>query len=396
MISSEKIIKVFHDCLEDISLLNSYGNLSKFNSIFDTQIAHRICFNAENNCNSIGTKNISISLKELLKYYFNIKPELKDEIHDLMSKKPYLWKNRPLTEKLIYYAGCDVKYLPKIFDIICKKCDKGIYKNIKIENIFEECKKYLKYLDLNKEVKNFNRKDLTKGKKLSGLIKNFQHKCIFIQLNIGFMGIVTDTQSVSTLKEKYKLGDITDFIIHEIEDKKKKLILILSNENNAANNISNNISNNNIRENLKAIIKKKEKEEKSKKDEIDNKSLHEGININKKGFYPKNYFNNKYHFVNNNTSPNNPQMINTTNNKMNIYNYNNNINTIGNKTFSGHFYYNNYNNGNLVNNGWLYNGEDNNTYFFEQPDENNASNNFYYVINKYQDNLPNRYIRQQK
>ena len=134
------------------------------------------------------------------------------------------------------------------------------------------------------------------------------------------MGIVTDAQSVSILKEKYKLGDITDFIIHEVEDKKKKLILILSNENNAANNISNNISNhisnNNIRENLKAIIKKKEKEEKSKKDEIDNKSLHEGININKKGFYPKNYFNNKYHFVNNNTSPNNPPMITTTNNKI--------------------------------------------------------------------------------
>ena len=82
-------------------------------------------------------------------------------------------------------------------------------------------------------------------------------------------------------------------------------------------------------------------------------------------------------------------------NKVNYYNYPNNINTIGNKTFSGHFYYNNFNaNTNLVNNGWLYSGEDN-TYYFEQPDENN-SNNFYYVINKYQDNLPNRYIRQQK
>ena len=183
-----------------------------------------MCYNAENNCTSIGTKNISISLKELLKYYFNIKPELKDEIHDLMSQKPYLWKNRPLTDKLIYYAGCDVKYLPKVYDIICKKCEKGIYKNIKIENIFEECNKYLKYLDLNKEVKNFNRTDLTKGKKLSGLIKNFQHKCVFVQLNIGFMGIVTETESVSVLKEKYKLGDITDFIVQEVEEKKKKLI----------------------------------------------------------------------------------------------------------------------------------------------------------------------------
>ena len=309
-----------------------------------------------------------------------------------MSKKPYLWKNRPLTDKLIYYAGCDVKYLPKVYDIICKKCEKGIYKNIKIENIFDECKKYLKYLELNKEVKNFNRNDLTKGKKLSGLIKNFQHKCVFIQLNIGYMGIVTDAQSISILKEKYKLGDVTDFIINEVEEKKKKLNLILANENNVLNNNSNS----NIRENLKAIIKKKEKEEKIKKDEISNKLLNEDININKKGFYPKNYFNNKYHFLSNNTSPNNLQMMSNANNKMNIYNYNNNINTIGNKTFSGHFYYNNFNNGNLVNNGYLYNGENNNIFYFDQPDENNASNNFYYVINKYQDSLPNRYIRQQK
>ena len=309
-----------------------------------------------------------------------------------MSKKPYLWKNRPLTDKLIYYAGCDVKYLPKVYDIICKKCEKGIYKNIKIENIFDECKKYLKYLELNKEVKNFNRNDLTKGKKLSGLIKNFQHKCVFIQLNIGYMGIVTDAQSISILKEKYKLGDVTDFIINEVEEKKKKLNLILANENNVLNNNSNS----NIRENLKAIIKKKEKEERIKKDEISNKLLNEDININKKGFYPKNYFNNKYHFLSNNTSPNNLQMMSNTNNKMNIYNYNNNINTIGNKTFSGHFYYNNFNNGNLVNNGYLYNGENNNIFYFDQPDENNASNNFYYVINKYQDSLPNKYIRQQK
>ena len=344
-----------------------------------------MCYNAENNCNSIGTKNISISLKELLKYYFNIKPELKDEIHDLMSQKPYLWKNRPLTDKLIYYAGCDVKYLPKVYDIICKKCEKGIYKNIKIENIFEECNKYLKYLDINKEIKNFNRTDLSKGKKLSGLIKNFQHKCVFVQLNMGFIGIVTETESVSVSKEKYKLGDITDFIVQEVEEKKKKLNLVLCNENKSGN----------IRENLKAIIKRKEKEEKMKNNEIGNKIIHESLNINKKGFYPKNYINNKYHFINNNNNNNTEPNINPMmNNKLNYFNYQNNINTIANKTFTGHFYYNNYNNPNLVNNGWLYSGEEN-TYYFEQPDENNPSN-FYYVINKYQDNLPSRYIRPQK
>lgn len=112
--------------MEDLSLLCSVGEFKIFNSIFDTQIAHRMCYNDEHNCNSIGTKNISISLKELLKYYCNHTSELKDEIHDLMSKEPYLWKGRPLTEKLIYYAGCDVKYLPKVYDIICIKCEKSI------------------------------------------------------------------------------------------------------------------------------------------------------------------------------------------------------------------------------------------------------------------------------
>ena len=335
-----------------------------------------MCFNAENNCNSIGTKNMTISLKELLKYYFNFKSELKDEIHELMSKKPYLWKNRPLSDKLIYYAGCDVKYLPKVYEIICKKCDKGIYNNIKINNIFEECNKYLKYLEINKEVKNFNRTDLSKGKRLSGLIKNFQHKCVFIQLNIGYMGIVTEGDSISKLKEKYKLGDITDFIIQEVEEKKKRLVLSLFNEKN---------NNNNLRENLKAIIKKKEKEEKQKKNEIGNKLSHESLNINKKSFYPKNYINNKYYTIN--TDVNNIQMIN----KNNYFNYNN-INTIGNKTFSGHFYFNNFTQPNLVNNGFLYNNEDN-AYYFDPPDENNSSN-FYYVINKYQDNYSNKHFHQ--
>ena len=334
-----------------------------------------MCFNAENNCNSIGTKNMTISLKELLKYYFNFKSELKDEIHELMSKKPYLWKNRPLSDKLIYYAGCDVKYLPKVYEIICKKCDKGIYNNIKINNIFEECNKYLKYLEINKEVKNFNRTDLSKGKRLSGLIKNFQHKCVFIQLNIGYMGIVTEGDSLSKLKEKYKLGDITDFIIQEVEEKKKRLVLSLFIEKN----------NNNLRENLKAIIKKKEKEEKQKKNEIGNKLSHESLNINKKSFYPKNYINNKYYTIN--TDVNNIQMIN----KNNYFNYNN-INTIGNKTFSGHFYFNNFTQPNLVNNGFLYNNEDN-AYYFDPPDENNSSN-FYYVINKYQDNYSNKHFHQ--
>ena len=300
-----------------------------------------------------------------------------------MSKKPYLWKNRPLTEKLIYYAGCDVKYLPKVYDIICNRCDKGFYHNVKMENIFNECNKYLKYLEINKDVKNFNRSDLAKGKKLSGLIKNFQHKCVFVQLNIGYMGIVTSTESVSTLKEKYKLGDITDFTVQEVDEKKKKLVLVLNGEKKSSNN---------LRENLKAIIKKKEKEEKNRHNELGSKLIHESLNINKNSFYPKNYFNNRNHALNNDNNNNNQ-----VNNKNNYFNYdNNNTNT---KAFNEQQYYfnnnNNFNFPNLVNtNGWRYNKEDN-IYYFEPQDENNSSN-FYYTINRFQDSFPIRNFHQQK
>ena len=365
--------------MEDLSLLCSVGEFKTFNSIFDTQIAHRMCYNDEHNCNSIGTKNISISLKELLKYYCNHTSELKDEIHDLMSKEPYLWKSRPLTEKLIYYAGCDVKYLPKVYDIICIKCEKKVYKNVTIEKILEECKKYLKYLEINKNITIFNRMNLAKRTKLMGLIKNFQHKCVFVQLNIGYIGIVSKFNSVSLLKQDYQLGDIIEFQIVEIENDKKRLILDIDN-----------------------CDEKMEEEEKNKSYENNKKLIHEGLNINKKSFFPKSYLN-KYHnntpalkdnssnYYNNN---NNYNYNNNNSNYNDIYYNMNNMNNINNMNQQMNGIYNNNNLPNNINNGWLYNGEDN-AYYFENLDENN-SNSFYYVINRFQDNNQPRYGRPYK
>ena len=69
----------------------------------------------------------------------------------------------------------------------------------------------------------------------------------------------------------------------------------------------------------------------------------------------------------------------------------NNINNM-NQQMNG--IYNNNNLPNNINNGWLYNGEDN-AYYFENLDENN-SNSFYYVINRFQDNNQPRYGRPYK
>ena len=95
-----------------------------------------MCYADEYNINDINSKNLAISLGELLEQFFGINSELKNEIHDLLSKNPYLWKTRPISPKLNYYAGCDVIYLPKIYNIFYKKFKED--KNINIENIFAE------------------------------------------------------------------------------------------------------------------------------------------------------------------------------------------------------------------------------------------------------------------
>ena len=219
-------------------MLYSSGNIKEFNGIFDTQIAHRMCYEDEYNCISNGTKNNSISLNELLKINFGINVTIKDEIHDLMSKSPYLWKTRPIPYKLNYYAGCDVYYLPKLYDLFCQKIESKIVKNISIRDIFKECEKYMNYLTMNKNIKNYNKMNLTEGTKIKGLIKNFQNHCVYIQLNIGYIGIIDVFPSVQILKEKYKLGDIVDFTIIKIDNKKKRMMLDLVENKDEINDIN--------------------------------------------------------------------------------------------------------------------------------------------------------------
>jgi len=318
-----------------------------------------MCYEDENNCNSIGTKHNSLSLNELLSNNFNVKYNIKDEIHELMSKSPYLWKTRPLPNKLNYYAGCDVFYLPKIYDLIVQKYEKKILKKINLSNIFNECEKYLQYLNINKNIKNYNKMNLTKGTKIKGLIKNFQHHCVYIQLNIGYIGIVDIFSSVQYLTEKYKLGDIVDFTILDIENKRKRMMLDIYEK--------------------KEESKDKTEEEKNidynKVNNNSNHSLINNININKESFFPKSFIQNKK----NGNNYNNYQNKNYENNAQNSLkenefkkNYNNNI-ILNNELLN-----NNYN-------GLFYNDKEN-YYYYDKTNENNEdtedanSDSYYYTL----------------
>lgn len=91
MFEQPNIIKVFHDCLEDLSLLSNLCHIKNIKGIFDTQIAHRMCYSYKDD-SFLKPSNASISLSNLLKKYLAVEYELKGEIHELMANNPYLWK----------------------------------------------------------------------------------------------------------------------------------------------------------------------------------------------------------------------------------------------------------------------------------------------------------------
>ena len=325
-----------------------------------------MCYEDENNCNSIGTKHNSLSLNELLRNNFEVNYNIKDEIHDLMSKSPYLWKNRPIPYKLNYYAGCDVLYLPKMYDLIIKKYEKKIFRKVTIDKIFQECEKYLQYLKMNKNIKNYNKMNLTKGTKIKGLIKNMQHHCVYVQLNIGYIGIVDIYSSVQLMIEKYQLGDIVDFTIIDIENKKKRMMLdIVDKQKKMKENVEdkkintiNNTENININTNSSNL-------------------LVQNLNINKERFFPKSYIQNIKNGINYN---------------YNIYQnkgYDNNVESYYKDNETQKNYMNNVilNNEILNNNynGLFYNDKEN-YYYYNKNDDNNEDNedansdSYYYTL----------------
>ena len=356
-----------------------------------------MCYEDENNCISNGTKNNSISLNELLKINFGINVTIKDEIHDLMSKSPYLWKTRPIPYKLNYYAGCDVYYLPKLYDLFCQKIEMKIVKNVSIQDIFMECQKYMNYLTINKNIKNYNKMNLTEGTKIKGFIKNFQNHCVYVQLNIGYIGIVDVFPSVQILKDRYKLGDIIDFTIIKIDNKKKRMMLDLAENKNEINEIN-------------PVIKNKEEIKLISNDNIINNAsnLIHGLNINKESFFPKSYnrnsqsnHNTNINYINYNEYENNvfnnQYQYNNTNKNINNNYYNNNYENYYKENEGKKEYNNNYNSSKnyLMNNeaifnnnynGLFYDYEGKYYYYNNSDDQNNEdnedenANSYYYTL----------------
>ena len=128
------ILKIFHDCEQDIEILQSNLNIH-IKNIFDTQIA-----------NAFVCLEHHISYKNLVKRLLN-KDVKKDQQHSN-------WIKRPLTQKQINYAGRDVIYLEELFD----KLYKSLLNNNKLDWFKEEMENIIHHINSKNNFENLWKK----------------------------------------------------------------------------------------------------------------------------------------------------------------------------------------------------------------------------------------------
>jgi hypothetical protein len=151
---------------------------------------------------------------------------------------------------------------------------------------------------------------------------------VFIQLNIGYIGIVINSKSVEILKTKYNLGDIISFKVVELDQNKKRYILdINSNNNNAEYNNAIKNENNHLTKSLnvcensfypQSYLKLVEgKNKKNENDKNGNNIMSNNKEISLYDILTNNNSNNN-HYVPKNSDSISTSMFNTTYNSNNI------------------------------------------------------------------------------
>ena len=127
ILESKINIKIFHDCEQDLEILNKNLNI-RIENIFDTQLA-----------NAFLDLDHHISYKNLVKKILNFDIDKNQQNSD--------WLHRPLSKQQLTYAAGDVIYLENIY--------KKLKDDLIIQNKFEWFKE-----DMEKVIRELNYKTL--------------------------------------------------------------------------------------------------------------------------------------------------------------------------------------------------------------------------------------------
>jgi len=103
MMANEAIIKVFHAARQDVEIIHHLSGIIP-KPLFDTQVAAMVC--------GFGDQ---IGYEPLARRLVNAEIDKSSRFTD--------WSRRPLTDKQLHYALCDVTYLRDVYEILQKQLD---------------------------------------------------------------------------------------------------------------------------------------------------------------------------------------------------------------------------------------------------------------------------------
>eukprot|EP00400_MALV-I_sp_L67-5_P000336 gene336-448_t len=198
VLTNGRVVKVMHDCREDLSALyHQFGIV--LDGVYDTQIAHFMLLEQNNYA------PYQISLNDLLLKILGFgHSETQKQISERMGKDPKIWFYRPISKDLVEYAVQDVVHLDSLREMLSAELG-----DLSMQNVIHRSKTYTKYPFLNQHLQSTN--DLQqKALRVQAMLVTANQQALYFKMNAGAVsGVVSRPESVARFKS-IAVGDTVD------------------------------------------------------------------------------------------------------------------------------------------------------------------------------------------
>jgi len=208
LLSARELVKVFHDCREDVSLLTNQHGITVA-GVFDTQVGHMVWLERQN------LDTYQASMGEVLRT-FDLATYRAHRWDELERKpvSPHLWEYRPMEPNVIRYAIEGVAHLLSLQRMICRELGDPAG-----DLVLRRSERYLEYAHLNRaELPVLDVSNVAAGMPLSAMLATRRADSAYFKINHGSMvGAVLDTFDLRDFKDLLP-GDIVRCKIKSVSE----------------------------------------------------------------------------------------------------------------------------------------------------------------------------------
>lgn len=208
LFNDRELVKVFHDCREDVSLLTNQHRIVVA-GVFDTQVGHKVWLERQN----LDTYQASVG--EVLRT-FDLKTYRKHRWDELERKPvaPHRWEHRPMEPSVLRYAVEGVAHLLSLQRLICRELGDPAG-----DLVLRRSERYLEYAHLNRaELPVLDVSNVVAGMPLSAMLATRRADSAYFKLNHGSMvGAVLDTGDLRDFKD-LQPGDVVRCRIKSVSE----------------------------------------------------------------------------------------------------------------------------------------------------------------------------------